>query len=293
MNAYTKIALILILAPTLIGCWQEVHFDPSTEAPPQTPAVFVSSSKPATEPTQGSSFGETGRYDSTTPTIESEAPKSAPFDRPEAELPEPVWNESESEQNLVSPAKPAPAAELDWLEEETETDPAEMPSIVPLAMPWQLGSKWSLAIGIYGKGYGSDRYAGVMTKAEQAADELDVALPEIPAGIGEPLPIALEVLRGADGTRLAEEVGRSHSPQHEALCQLAIVTHAILLDYTADSDVLNKTANRIESLATNASLPEHLWQPVVDAIKQRAEFAKVKQAVLKLHRETAAYLESL
>lgn len=286
MNHLTKCILTAIALAASSGCWQEVRFDPSTEGPGQTPAVFVSSSESASEPSDFQDSDTETQLASDPPAGNTAAPAAQP-DQPTAELPEPVWNEPTSEQQPMVSTKPAPPAKLDWLEDE----PTATPPAVPRSAAWQLGSKWSLAIGIYGKGYGADRYGTVVDKAGQAADALNVSLPAIPTNSGSPLSTAIEFLRETEGPRLVESIGRSHSPQHEALCQLAIVSHALLLDYSAENASLSRTVIEIKELAQRAELPERLWQPVIDALQRRAEFQDVKQAVLKLHRETAQHLE--
>ena len=48
---------------------------------------------------------------------------------------------------------------------------------------WRMASKWSLAVGVYGKGWQANRYADIWQQADYAARILSVQLPVLPEDV--------------------------------------------------------------------------------------------------------------
>ena len=277
----------------LAGCWQEIRYDPSQEPVsirPQ-PTVHPAETRRPTSidnsaaaagtalktPTAQELFAEDSNGDSAVSNTRAE--------RDETEPP-PLGSLLDAQATTPKRPEPAPPAELDLT-----VDTGTQTSAAPLKMAWQLGSKWSLAIGIYGKGFGEQRYANVWQQAAEAAEVLGVRLPPVPTSEEDRLPTAIGVLLQSDGPELVELVGAAHSAQHQASCNLAIRTHALLLTYRRVGEDLDSQAESIRRLGENSGVPAHLWQPVVQAITDRAEFQDLKRAVLELQAQAAEALD--
>lgn len=255
-------ALVLLALP---GCWQEVHYRPSAEPvqPPSEPVV-LKSEKPREE------FREAPAEEDTLPMPTAD----------ELFAEEEIGEDTSVQPELAPAPEPAPAF--------AEPEPA--PDLTTALAAWRMASKWSLAVGIYGKGYGAERYGDLWQQAERNADELHMALmsPEgLPAKDRE--ATAISILLDEAGPQLVAELG-DLSAQHRSLCDLAIKTHALLLIYTPDNWELKPLIAAIRLSAENSSLPEGSWQPLVELLDARADFADVKRAVFQLHRDAEAYL---
>ena len=300
-SPFAAFAVLPLLLVTTTGCWQEIRYQPELDS--VTPTARQASNSVDSPPARQSpqlepAAEEPARQESADEPSASEQPTAertvevASATKRALEVPDPMWEDLESETKAT--ATPAPAAELDWLDDPAEDEaeaPVEKTTGAPLAAAWQLGSKWSLAVGIYGKGFGRDRYGSVLDKAEAAAKELNINAPAVPSSSGNTLAEALESLREVQGPFLVRSVGRNQSLQHEALCELAISTHALLLDYSPSGQDIDATVYSLRKLARSAQLPERLWEGVVEALERRAEFQAVKAAVLKLHRATEEHLQ--
>jgi hypothetical protein len=244
------------------GCWDEIRYTPSKE-----PDV-----KPVSEPV----------------VLRSETP------REELAAPPPSSKDLFAEDQGGETASVAPTVV------EAPPPPIEIQTPVPEVAPdaetalaaWRLGSKWSLAVAIVGKGYGEDRYGSVWDEARREAELLDVALPPLPQGMSaeDLVATASSVSLDSSGPELAAELGSRYTAQHEALCDLAIKTHAILLTYSPENREVKSLVAAIRLSAENSGLPEDLWQPLVELLDARAEFSEVKRAVFQLHRDAQDYL---
>jgi hypothetical protein len=297
-------ALALI---TSVGCWQEIRYDPSQEPsePPARP-VGLSDETPTEQPAAAPSAkqlfaGEPGE------------------EKPDQE--QPLWDGMESETASVTSTEPAPPAVLDWPDESPEEESPEeespveespveespeeeQPEIAAVPTPadprtalaaWRMASKWSLAVGVFGKGWPADRYVDMWQQAEFAAQLLRVPLPALPenVAIDEQLSAATTLLLEESGPQLAEAVGAEHSATHRALCDLAIKTHALLLIYTPNGSQQKPLIVAIRQAAEDSPLPERLWKPVVDLLDAGADFQEAKRAIFELHNRAAKYLGDL
>jgi hypothetical protein len=193
-------------------------------------------------------------------------------------------------------------SQVDFLSylEDLATDESSRPNAVPLsALPvprqreaWQLGSHWSLALAIYAKGYSRDRYADSQRRAVEAARTLGIRLPSLPRGVPpkDRLRAGREQLVSETGPLLADELAERFDADHRALFELATKTNLLLLVYRPDDAAPEPLVAAIEEAAVACPLPPELWQPLVDLLKQRADFAEVRQALFRLHDQAPAYL---
>lgn len=276
---------------TAVGCWQEIRYEPTQEAneSPSRPVVAqdeTSTEQTAPEPSAEQLFVE-------------ETPVTPPEETPDEE--DPLWDSQGSEAAAPTPAEPAPSADLDWLDEQPEE---ELPEVVAIPTPadprtalaaWRMASKWSLAVGVYGKGWPADRYGEMWQQADFAAQLLRVELPPLPENVSadELLSEATTLLLEESGPQLAEAVGVEHSAGHRALCDLAIKTHALLLIYTPNGEHLEPLVTAIRQAAEDSPLPERLWEPIVQTIDAGDDFPDVKRAVFELHDQATDYLGDL
>lgn len=312
--------LVSSVALLVTGCWDEIRYDPT--AHPVTPSSQTVVQYDETQPDTASSAEddreEASNDDSHLPLptstdlfaeespSESEVPApaislaSTPEERP-IEPPtgdDPNWDASENVEVPSSVDESATPVEIDGSPGVEQPEVAEVPTPVDtstlLAM-WRLASKWSLAVGIYGKGYGVDRYGDLWNQAEREAGTLEVDLPPLPQDVEEDdlVTTAATMLLEEAGPELAAEMGQRHSPQHQALGDLAIKTHGLLLIYTPDGREMKSLIAAIRRAAEDSTLPADLWTPLIEQLDARAEFPEIKRAVFQLHKQAEEYLDQL
>ena len=245
-----------------VGCWEEIRYNPSQKPvkSPSEPVVL--------------------RSESPREVLAAPAPSADELFAGEHD------GETASAGNVV-----APTPEVE--ESSDDTDPPGSALDVGTALDaWQLASKWSLAVGIYGKGFAADRYGELWEQADDAAQFMEVELPPLPQDVAadDLLATALTMLLENAGPELAAAVGARHSAQHRALCDLAIKTHALLLIYTPDGAEVKSLIAAIRRSAEDSALPEELWTPLIELLDARAEFTDVKRAIFQLHEQAAEHL---
>ncbi len=281
-------ALVLI---TAVGCWQEIRYDPNQEPsePPVRPVVS-SSETPQEQPAPAPSAEQLFAEDTPEAPVEEEQHQE-----------DPLWNGMETETAAATPAEPAPPAEIEWPGDQPVEEQPEIAAVPTPADPrtalatWRMASKWSLAVGVYGKGWPAERYADMWQQAEFAAQLLRVQLPPLPEDVAEDevLIAATSLLLEESGPQLAEAVAAEHSPSHRALCDLAVKTHALLLIYTPNGSDLEPLVTAIRQAAQDSPLPERLWAPVLQSVDAGSDFQEVKRAVFELHDQATEYLGDL
>ncbi len=278
----TSVFATALTLVTTVGCWEEVRYNPSQE-PIQQP------SEPVVLP------DETPREQlAPAPSV---APSAAQLfaEEPNDEE-DPLRDGSETVKAAPTPAEPAPLARIDSPDVEHETAAIPTPADPRTALAaWRMASKWSLAVGVYGKGWQADRYGDMWQQADYAAQLLKVQLPPLPENVAadELLSTATSLLLEEAGPQLAEAVGAEHSAGHRALCNLAIKTHALLLIYTPTDSELESLVAAIRQSAEDSPLPERLWRPFLESLDAGADFQEVKQAIFELHKRATAYLGDL
>ncbi len=265
---------------TAVGCWEEVRYNPSQEPiqQPSEPVVL---------------------HDETPREQLAPAPSVAPsaaqlFAEEPNDEEDPLRDGLGSEE--ATPAEPAPTAIIDLPDVEHETAAIPTPADPRTALAaWRMASKWSLAVGVYGKGWQADRYGDMWQQADYAAQLLKVQLPPLPENVAadELLSTATTLLLEEAGPQLAEAVGAEHSAGHRALCNLAIKTHALLLIYTPTGSELESLVTAIRQSAEDSPLPERLWRPFLESLDAGADFQDVKRAIFELHNRATAYLGDL
>ncbi len=275
-----------------VGCWDEIPYNPRREPvkPPSKPVILRSETPheelAAPAPSAGELFA--GEEGGETASVRASV---APVPEVEATTVDenPLWSELIAGEETPAVPEPAPPATIEL--EGPELAPDQRTELAA----WRLASKWSLAVGIYGKGYGADRYGDVWAKAEREAKALGVVLPPVPQDVAaeDLVATAATMLLEEAGPELVAEVGRRHSPQYQALCDLAIKTHGLLLIYTPDSREVKPLIGAIRLSAENSELPAELWTPLVYLLDARAEFPDIKRAVFLLHKQAEEHLDQL
>ena len=309
--------LVSSVAVVATGCWEEVRYNPtsqpvaqSTQAVAQgeeTPPEVASSEQSAREEPSGEE--PTSPLPTTTDLFTEESASESEVPAPAHSLAapaedrsvepstgdDPLWDASETVKVPSGAGETAFPTENGGPQEFDPPVVAEAPtladSVTELAA-WRLASKWSLAVGIFGKGYGADRYDSVWNQAEHEADTLGVSLPPLPQNVAEDELVtaaAAMLLEGA-GPELAAELGRRHSPRHAALSDLAIKTHGLLLIYTPDGREVKSLIATIRRSAEDSALPAAYWSPLVELLDARAEFPEIKRAVFQLHSQAEEHL---
>ncbi|MGI9430515.1 MAG: hypothetical protein ACR2NM_17780 [Bythopirellula sp.] len=302
---------MFVLSLICLGCWQEVHYVPSKEVPSKE----VSSKKPAAspgEPPAAADYSPTAEVEQSTPELPTpELPtmpvaETLPLDSP-ANTPLPSTAESDSGKQSPAAVLPPPVevptapvggestiatadtpATADTAAPSREPDTSE-----PLALAtWQMASQWSMAVALQAKGRNAESYGERLEQANDGAQLLGVALPELPAHAAgdDRLSDNLTFLLEDAGPQLARDLSEAHGPTHAALAELATKTHVLLLSYMPNSPRLEPVVAAIRRAAQHSGLPEEIWQELVELLNTRAEFNEVKSAVFQLHQRAVAYL---
>ena len=274
----TGLALLTAASGSLMGCWQEIHYQPDqTEQVTQQadPALASRLSEdlpvsPQPEETSTQPSAESG------PTAKSEA----------SEVPPAVSRQSPRESHTAKAA-------------------------------WQLGSRWSLGAAIYAKGLPAERYQPILEQAASAARRLHVEWTPLPDATPQQDPVVTVVafLLDDQGPKLAGVLEKQYDASHAALLELAIRSNLLLLVYSPrnlshthrppatkgpakealgrgllDQEQFQAWVDRLAELAGHSDLPAATWGPLLDALRNQAPYAEVKRAVFKLHQQAAAEL---
>jgi hypothetical protein len=169
---------------------------------------------------------------------------------------------------------------------------------------WQLGSQWSLGDAIYAKGLPADRYEPSLELAAAAAQLLHLELTTLPKVTANKDLVATVVtyLLDDQGPKLAGKLDQQYDARHAALMELAIRSHMLLLVYSPRNLTLGKGTlgkeqfqtwiDRLAELASSSRLPEAVWNPLLDRLREQAPYTEVKRAVFELHQQVAAELAS-
>lgn len=159
MNRISILLMFAVAMLAAVGCWQEVRYEPEQE-----PAIAKVSEVAQVD---ASDENENGSE----PTDSAVAPAG---ERQVIETTEELVAEPIAEPEGMADEATADD-DLDWLEETPESKPT-----LPLASAWKLGSKWSLAVCIYGSGYGEEKYSKEFDAASAIANEWQLELPALP-----------------------------------------------------------------------------------------------------------------
>lgn len=194
---------------------------------------------------------------------------------PEVEQPAPTESEiAEPARELAPPEPLAPA-------------PLEPGNTRRLA--WLLGSKASLAAlpdlpdpSTDGQGW----------QLSAIADLLGVDLPEVSStGSTSTKSESLSKLL-SESSRVGNQLQQRHGGDHAALLEIATKTNLLLAVY-ADSPRLAKPIRRaVANAANRASLPNDVWQPLVDMLGRSPSPIEVRQAVFTLHKNAEQALRA-
>jgi len=286
------------------GCWEEVRYDPSqydANVSPESKIQEVVDIEDDIQPTDNSqqaspTTGEVSTDDSLP--MESSEPEKPEIEAA-AQPDEPLVHVLDSSKDpSISSDSPAPPSEFDWFEGPSSSEPAELPespaSPQIAAAAWNLGSKWSLAAAYFAKGLGTSHTSKPLKQADEAALLLEIDLPALPENLekGSLQAAMVRYLLEEEGPQLFLQLEESLPTEHVALAELAIKTHTLLLVYRPDSKDLEPLVAAIGRAAKNSGLPETVWRELIDLLKQRSDFASIKQAVFNLHDRAADYLGS-
>jgi hypothetical protein len=309
-----------------VGCWEEVHYNPSkpvvanpvvssdssvessetvTAAKEQDneEAALLDTNERVNEVTSVDLFGESEEKSFTesqpTPLETVNLPQQSPDEQVVSEPQEPADTTSEvASEEPTTTANVAQLATDDLLP--TEAAPAEelpsstaevmRPSRTALAV-WRMSSRWSLAAAIYAKGLPEERYRNTLDQATYAAGLVGVELPSFPVSEGMARETAVVgYLLDAGTAGFVNKLDEDYIPEYQSLAELAIRTNALLLVYTPKSQQLAPLISSIRQVAENSGLPAELWTELITMLERREPFAAVKQQVLSFHAAVGDYL---
>lgn len=296
--ASSHLWLLLLANCGLLGCWQEVRYEPANLAKSESlkaETVAAPFESPVTEapapspvPTEGSATAE-----QTTPPVTPLEEPLIPESR-DPSVDQPFAAESPvtlPEQDVLPDAdrEELPAAESDPL-----TASVELPTAVTALAAWQMSSEWSMAVALQAKNAQPQRYKKHLEAAQPQADLLQMTLPALNERIDDSAMLEpnLNLLLEEAGPGLASQLSEQQGAAPAALAELAIKSHALLLNYVPNSPELEPLIAAIERSAHASGLPESVWGELTELLAEKAPFREIKAAIFRLHKAAAAQLET-
>jgi hypothetical protein len=167
---------------------------------------------------------------------------------------------------------------------------AEEEKSVTRAASWLLGSKLSLGLLLKSRG-GEELGNKMLRQAESFAQILGLEItPFVPAGDTdtEILADTTHYLIKGDGAKLGAALSSKFNESHGLLFEVAVKSNLGVLLYSPGDDF--GLAGIIEDRCGRIQLPEGLWLPVVEAMRQKKDQDTVKSLIFTMHENIARYL---
>ncbi len=319
-----RLWLLFCLHCSLVGCWQEVRYEPEGIATARRAASDVEDAslttpQPAPEvlPPAPPVTETDARAETDAPTESIAAPQMLPAEASETEASETATADQAAEESMeglatstapaldpaiLNPGEqaelPAPGttSTLPTAVEPRAVDDAPVDDGVPTARTalatWKMSSEWSMAAALQAKGQTAQRFGKHLESAKQEAQFLGVELPELPEQTEESnqLEVNVSYLLEDAGPQFAGQLNAKLGVEHAALAELAAKTHVLLLSYVPTSTRLEPVIAAIERCAKDSGLPESVWGELTALLARRASFQEVKAAIFRLHEEAGAHL---
>lgn len=304
-----------ILAATLAGCWEEIHYSP----PPATSEVAQPTPPPATEPTSNfaddvatsladepagetaSAVGEPSEpvFEAPTPDTTSTAttddryaptpPESEPITLPSEPVAEP-GTESTAASATDTPAPP-PVAET-----ETPQPAPTNPARSPRRIAWALGSNLSLAALGNDRAIGADRVNDWLDKSRRLAALVNTTVADLPPrpAAGELDPAAGRAMEYLfdQGQVIGRHLATQNGDDNAALFELALKSNILLVRYEPQAPVVKALSAAISQAGERAKLPPELYQPLLKLLEENAPAKDVRNAVFDMHASVDRYLST-
>jgi hypothetical protein len=158
------------------------------------------------------------------------------------------------------------------------------------AAAWLLGSK--LSLGLLLKARGEEELGDkILVQADNFALTLKLRItPFRPRGDTETEILAetTHYLIKGDGAQVGAALSAKFSEPHAVLFEIAVKSSLAIVLYVPGDDL--SLAGTIEDRCTRIYLPEELWMPVVDAMRQKQDQDSVKSLIFTMHENVARYL---
>jgi hypothetical protein len=245
------------------GCWQEVPYDPAAR-PPRQASTEVGNGDVQRVPAESGSSDANEIFGGDDPS------ETMPVEAAPVESVAPV-------ERVAPPSEAAP--------------PRPAVTAAQRQAAWTLATDWSIAAARAGRGQPPAEYATDLQRAGQAAQELGLVLPELPAP-PDATRLAADMataLRGGSGAALTDAIGQRLDAAAAGAAELAITAHVLLLVYTPLEADAPAIARELREAGAASQLPSELWQPLVDLVTRRSEYVPVRDAVILLRKNVAQH----
>ncbi|BBO30512.1 hypothetical protein [Lacipirellula parvula] len=307
-------AAALCVLPALLGCWEEIKYEPGPAAvrhetadnsTAEPPASAVSPAPEPVLPTEPAEIATAAPAD-TAPVEHSpaEAPlvETPPLDLatetpvaepPAAASPEAVATPADAatQPSLEADGAQPPAGEGASFDElfPSETPAPDSPAVAPaerLAV-WQAAQKWSFAAAMYAKQLPAERYEATLAEAAAAAVSVGVELPPLPkAGDGaSPEQAVVAALQGEPAAAVIASATERFGPAAGGLANVAIRSNLLLLSYSPRRGDAAIQAGDFTAAAEASALPAEAWQPLATLLDGGGEYVAVRSAIFAFHRQ--------
>ena len=164
---------------------------------------------------------------------------------------------------------------------------------------WILASRIGWAAALYAQGHDQQQVDKFLAEPRQAAAELGTQIPPFPSRSDSGIPdraAMLNYLTGDDGgcAFLARWISHRYPKDdkvYQALFELGIKLGVVTLQaYTPNGGMGESMANVVADRAKKAGLPENIWSPAVQKLKENAPREDVKAATAKMYEDIDKYL---
>ncbi len=161
---------------------------------------------------------------------------------------------------------------------------------------WTLGSRLSLAALAHDRRMAANSIPTWLDEARSACKVLGTTVPELPKAAPEgdtslASPQVMDYLL-AEGQRIGRDLAKQYGPEQAALFEVALKSNLLLLLYNPGSEATSSISASIVRAAPQAKLPQQLWAPLVERIRNKASLEDVRTAVRQMHGDVSGYLAS-
>lgn len=157
---------------------------------------------------------------------------------------------------------------------------------------WLLGDNLSLAALLYNQNAPDDMTQRFLAKAKKIAEIFEIEIKPFPAKAPDSTTASADIIHyliAGDGAEVGVALAQKFDDEHGMLFEVAVKSNLLILLYAPNDDLGKSIAKVIQSRLGSTSLPQRLWQPVVDLVNKGGSADDVKEAVFKMHKDIADY----
>lgn len=153
----------------------------------------------------------------------------------------------------------------------------------------------SLAAIAHGEGVAKSAVDNMFTKAKANGKKFGVVIPDLPVNTTDKIAnkaAALSYLLGKVGNPMGGILRKDYDEEHALLFEISLKSNVLLMMYGPGESTTETIANVIKTRSERIGLPPQLTANLLKLIAAKADYAKIKPAVFKMHSDVAKHLVS-